>query len=133
MNSGPCADVCVLSNEDGDRAELYTSEIRKARKEHCCCECRQPIAPGQTYEHVFMILDGDRQTYKTCDLCVEIRGHFSCDGGWFFETVWEELREHLFDHMTLGCLGEIGEKPGLSSAAKAKVIAQWRKWKGLEG
>lgn len=125
MNPGPCNNTCVISY-DGDPCDLYTSKIVKARKQAKCCECREPVRVGDQYERASMMLEGQFLVYRTCPLCVEIRAKYSCDGSWMFESVWEDIREHLFPRMTTGCLD------GLSAAAKGKMITQWRKWKGLE-
>jgi hypothetical protein len=99
-----------------------------ARKRHICCECRAPIQPGQAYE----IQTGqwnrgkDIYRFKTCALCVEIRNHFSCGNGWYFRCVWDDLREGAFENLRFECL------KGLSVAAREKVLAEWRRWKGLE-
>ena len=123
LETGDC-NVCVLGY-DGDEAEFYSSEIRKARKQHKCCECGGAILPGQSYEHVAGRWDGHMGTYKTCSLCVEIRTKFSCDGSWMFKSMWDSLREELFDRLTTGCL------TGLSIPAREKILAEWRSWKGL--
>jgi hypothetical protein len=123
LAEGPCSEVCVLSF-DGEPADFYRSKTRTARKRHACCECHEPILRGQPYEHVSGKWEDHVGSYKTCVLCIEIRGKFSC-GGWVFTVMWETLREGLFPDLTFGCL------EGLSVAAREKVLAAWRKWKGL--
>ena len=124
VESGDC-NVCVL-NWDGDDADFYNATLRKARKPHECCECHGTIQPGQSYEHVVGKWDGDLSKYDTCSLCVEIRTKFSCNGSWLFTSMWDSLRDSLFDRLTTGCL------TGLSVAAHEKVLEEWRIWKGLE-
>lgn len=58
---------------DGDPAEFYHAEMRKARKPHKCYECRCEIPVGETYEHVRGKWEGDVSTFKTCALCFELR------------------------------------------------------------
>lgn len=58
---------------DYDAPEFYHKETRKARFPHKCGECRGPISPGETYEHVRGKWNGDIDSYKTCALCVELR------------------------------------------------------------
>ena len=58
---------------DYDSPEFYHREIRKARKSHKCDECSAPILPGEIYEHVRGKWDGYVDTYKTCQVCVDIR------------------------------------------------------------
>ena len=111
--------------EDGP--SLYSALMRRARKQHKCCECRELIVAGDQYEDVSGCWDGDFNTHKTCLLCVEIRAAFS-DGQWVFGYIWQDLRDHFFPKMVAG--GPCLEK--LSAAAKEKMFAQWRKWKGIE-
>lgn len=51
----------------------YEETIRKARKEHRCCECRLPIRAGETYQHVWGVWDGHMETFKTCAACHWLR------------------------------------------------------------
>ena len=125
LAAGPCSDVCVLNRYDDDEAEFYKTTIPKARKTHQCTECGNAIQPGENYERTSAKWEETLTTYKTCLMCVEIRAKFSCDGSWIFGTIWDELKEHLFDRLTFGCL------EGLSPAAREKVLEAWRKWKGL--
>jgi hypothetical protein len=85
---------CSVTDYDGPKA--YCTEIRKARVQHKCCECRKPILPGKEYEVASGIdADGDPFRYKTCLPCMRIRDHY-CPHGFLFG----DLRENL-----LGCLG----------------------------
>lgn len=119
--------LCAISAFDGTN-EMFTQRQVKARKRHKCCECREPIEVGQPYECCAVKCDGEWHTFQTCLLCAEIRDHFSCDGSWVFETTWDDLRDYAFPELPLkpGCLD------GLSAAAKEKLLAAWRKWKGLD-
>lgn len=125
IEDGDC-NVCVLDYDDGEGCEFFKSKLRKARRPHQCCECGGTIQPSEIYEYASGRWEGEIATFKTCSVCVEIRAKFSCGGGWLFQSMWEELREGLFDRLTTGCL------TGLSVAAHEKVLAAWRVWKGLE-
>lgn len=114
--------LCIFSY-DGDEADFYHSETRKARRQHTCCECGEQIQRGDTYEHVALKYDGAMSRHKTCAICVEIRTKFSCNGTWVFTTVWETMREEGFPVFTTGCL------QGLSVKAKQKLVDEWNKWK----
>ena len=85
-----------------------------ARKEHLCGECRLPIEPGETYERVEGVWEGDWQTFKTCATCVEVRNRFYC-GSYIFGEVWSGISDVIED-ITPGCLD------GLSSRATAAII-----------
>lgn len=41
----------------------------KARKEHECCECLEPIRVGERYELETGKWDGEWRAYKTCSFC----------------------------------------------------------------
>jgi hypothetical protein len=123
--SEPCA--CLCSGFDPGDNEFYAASERKARKSHKCCECGHVIKPGEAYERAAGKSDGGMWAYNTCNLCVEIRTHFYCNGGWLFTQLWDEMREQLFEEGTFRfeCM------EGLSVPAREKVLAKWRDWKGL--
>lgn len=50
-------------------ASMYREDYRKARKQHTCCECQMPILPGERYQEVFGIWDGDAALHRTCAVC----------------------------------------------------------------
>lgn len=113
---------CPLSyGDEGPRFSNTTTP--KARKEHQCCECREVIPIGATYEKTVGNWDGNFETYLTCLSCVEIRNHFACSG-WIFEHVWEDIEENFFPDMKAG--GPCME--GLSPAAKARLFDLRLKW-----
>ena len=58
---------------DFDPATIYNRELRKARKEHRCTECGQPIRFGQQYENVFGVWEGSAWSFKTCEGCCDLR------------------------------------------------------------
>ena len=58
---------------DYDPATVYESTDHIARKKHKCDECNEPIWPGEPYERVFAIWEGDAQTCKTCIRCLALR------------------------------------------------------------
>lgn len=116
--------TCVSgADADGNILELFR-RARTARKPHRCCECHENINPGDRYEDMAGVFDGF-VAYKTCGPCVEIRNHF-CDGTWIYGGLWEQM-QYCFPELVAG--GPCVE--GLSAAAKAKLFAKWRAWKGL--
>lgn len=50
----------------------FSAKIRKARVMHKCCECRQPINPGDQYRYSSGIWGGEPETFKQCLICAEI-------------------------------------------------------------
>jgi hypothetical protein len=86
--------VCI---DDYDGPEVYSSTMRKAKKEHICGECRKPIKVGETYEYVTGLWDGRWDWHKTCRICVAIRDDFM-ECGWIFGQLWEDLRNIYGDY-----------------------------------
>ena len=48
----------------------------KARKIHRCCECRRGIKPGEKYQRISGIWDGQPLRFKTCAECADIAARF---------------------------------------------------------
>lgn len=119
--------ACVYTSYDGDTSDVTTTTKRVARKPHTCCECRQTIQRGQTYEHTSGLWDGDWQTYKTCLPCVEIRHALMCEG-WNYQNLWEDIREHWHQGGSpTGCIKELE-----TADAKQKLADAYRDFLGLE-
>jgi hypothetical protein len=49
-----------------------------------------------------------------------------CGNGFYYECLWEEMRDYVFPEMTTGCLNRLK-----TSVAKQFLIERWKKWKGL--
>lgn len=105
-----CSDVCIDMDYDGDSNEFIRQEMRRARKEHTCCECRAAIMPGARYEYASGKAGGDMWQAKTCILCYEIRRALVC-GGWVFGMLWEEIEQTVFpewkNYSPIDCLARI--------------------------
>lgn len=116
--------VCCPLSECDDYATVYSTSRRRARKEHACCECRDPIAVGQEHEYISMLFDGAWSDHRLCLLCSEIGDHFACGRGRTLETLWEDLEQYFFPDMRMG--GPCME--GLSPAAKLKLVERRMAW-----
>ncbi|CRI56376.1 hypothetical protein [Pseudomonas sp. CCOS 191] len=55
---------------------FHTEAHRVARKRHTCTECRGHIEPGDRYEFVSGLWEGDVSTYKTCADCETARDFY---------------------------------------------------------
>lgn len=55
-----------------DYPDAFQTKTRKARKEHKCCECYQPIKKGEFYQYSSGIWDGEPSAYKQCLTCYAI-------------------------------------------------------------
>ena len=82
---------------DSTGAAFETTSIRRARKQHRCCECGEPIEPGDTYQIVEGMWEGDFATFKTCERCVEL-WKILMDAGWCQSI--GDLRETWQEHWT---------------------------------
>ena len=83
---------CTCScNDNWEGPELVVEHYPKARKPHKCCECERTIQPGERYEYVRGLWDGEFETYKTCLGCFRLRDDI-CSGyiyGELAEVVWD--------------------------------------------
>lgn len=77
--------------------QLLSDAILKARKVHRCNWCRQEILPGQLYQRVTGIIDGEMRHGKSCRRCwikLQIVGHEDADAVCYVEPGSDdELRE----------------------------------------
>lgn len=59
---------------DYEPASIYNAtRVKAARKEHRCYECARTIKPGESYESVFAVWEGEAQTVCTCSHCLDLR------------------------------------------------------------
>lgn len=58
---------------DYEPATFYRASIRKARKECRCYECSRTIKPGEMYEYVASMWEGEFDVYRTCSHCHDLR------------------------------------------------------------
>lgn len=56
---------------------VYRERWSTAKIVHKCCECGATIHPGNKYQYVSMVWDGDFLTYKTCERCADLRDALS--------------------------------------------------------
>lgn len=83
-----CSDVEVPS--------CFKQINRKARKKHKCCECYNPIMPGEKYVYSSGIWDGKANDYKQCMICSEVAGKFAAMND--CAIAFGFLRTDLSDH-----------------------------------
>lgn len=56
-----------------DMPSCYSLRIRKARKQHQCCECLGFIQPGEQYNYHSGIWEGKARSYTVCIECDDLR------------------------------------------------------------
>lgn len=109
-----CATVGVSVDEF---SQVLSMANPTARKRHRCGECREWIEPGEKYERISTLFDGEFDEHKTCMGCVSIRKEFFKDG-YYYEQVIQDFEEHVRE-----CSGIISESAisRLSAKGKEKV------------
>lgn len=120
---------------DFDPAEVYTITNPVARRQHRCEECGGVIAPGEKYQRVFMVFEGDASTIKTCSRCLDVLGFVQASVPCFCYGHGELLSN------ALGCAHDfVKEAPGLVFGTLRRIFAargrskrrQWLVQAGLE-
>ena len=89
----------------------FTTEVhRTARKQHKCTECHATIEPGEVYEYVSGLWDGDLNVFKTCIHCETARNFYvgDCDSKSLRD--WDE-GEFCFGQVCQDLIDFAGECP----------------------
>lgn len=85
---------CICEPIDADDiCNVWSITWQKARKEHSCCECQDVIAPGQRYQRIFAMFDGEITVYKTCEFCANE-----------FKRIEDKWRDRCFVKGDLACM-----------------------------
>lgn len=121
--------VCVYSEGADYGPEFCVEKIRTARKKpNVCCECRSPIALGESYEHVLGKWESGFNSYITCLPCVEIRRNFMCEG-FTYTDLWRDITGQVFRERGIdaGCFDSL-----VTALAKEKLASQYRVFLGVQ-
>lgn len=81
----------------GEAPSAFRTLQRKAAKEHQCCECRNTIQKGETYQHSSGVWDGTPDSYKQCINCHDIMSAVSANSECDEMPCFEQLREHILE------------------------------------
>lgn len=85
--------MCMI--QDSERFEVWRNTVRRAQKEHTCCECLRMIQPGESYHIEAGLLDGHWDDSKTCAHCYRAGSWLlTVCGGHLLAYVHEELQDH---------------------------------------
>jgi len=105
---------CTIDIDHDGGPDCYKEKIVTAMKKHKCGECLKEILPGEGYEYVSGIWDGDPESYKTCLDCKSIRDTFF--GSWTYTSVWEDFRDNfMWEDIPEACIA------GLTPGARSRV------------
>lgn len=116
-----------------DCVEPSCSTVRqpRARRTHRCCECAQPIAPGERYVRISGIWDGSPASHAFCLRCDRLRAlleaRFNLDCGICFGGLLETI-----DYLLSDVIAGIGYRnviagPGARDADEAELFG-WALW-----
>ena len=97
---------------------FYSSQRRKAKREHRCDECRATIQPGEIYEYAAGKQEGEMWSSKTCAACLElidfIRAHVPCYCRIYGDLFGDRLRD---------IVDQAGQTPGFAFGILRRVVA----------
>lgn len=80
---------------EGEAPSCFSVTLRRAMKEHRCCECPAPIVPGEMYELASGVWDHQGRAFKTCLPCAEVRQDFLKD----LWKHWGYSETSIFGHL----------------------------------
>lgn len=86
---------CECDPDAGNNCSLYEEKIRKARKDHVCCECGKAIRKGTQYHYVKGCWEGQFDEYKTHIGCNNLRVQLCASFGDLNRTVAECLNDDV--------------------------------------
>lgn len=76
----------------------YMMRVRRARKEHRCCECGGKILKGESYNYHSGVWDGQGRSFKVCVDCDLLRKIADKDRDIEDRVAFGSLVEHIMDH-----------------------------------
>lgn len=104
--------------------QAFSQKVRKARKNHVCCECFSEISTNEEYQFTSGVWDGEPDSYKVCASCVELRNDYFDKTGDHagFGYLRETISEACF-YMAYGATEYINDYPEMESQLK-KLFGQ---------
>ena len=87
------SEMCQCDIEYDIGPTLFNATEPRARKPHCCCECKETIPKGTKYQRIEGLWDGDWGSYTTCITCANIRQTLApCSAfGYLRSDIWDCL------------------------------------------
>lgn len=74
-------------------AEFGSVNMRVARKQYQCIECRAMIQPGDRHEHTSGYFDGHWFSFRTCASCVRIGKDLFAHCNWQAGEMWSTIHD----------------------------------------
>lgn len=79
-----------MSHSVSDCYDFYDETIRRARREHQCSACAEPIPVGAYYCDLRLMWEGAIKRYKRCGRCQALHTHLRDKGS--FHDMWPNER-----------------------------------------
>lgn len=129
------------------------AKVRRARKQHCCCECLAPIEPGEHYMETTGVWDGRADRFRQCLFCGELMSLASShpsvfheddaptfDGlfAWLSDMAADEYMRAVADDDHTATTSSLSERRLVQSlfprvmAARAESSAKWHARMAIE-
>lgn len=83
---------CTIEVDPDDCPRVFQSKVIRARKSHRCCECKEVIPVGDTYEYASGIWEDGPNSFHTCMPCKRIRDD-RCGTDFIFGNLYHALAE----------------------------------------
>jgi len=86
--------MCMVDYADG-MCEVLQSELRRARKDQKCTECKRTIKSGELYRYEYIKFEGEVTSHRTCPQCLVVRFWLEKEcHGWLYGGIEEDIVEH---------------------------------------
>ena len=102
--------------------QIYEERVQRARKPHRCCECGTQIQPGERYEAIHGLWDGQFSRFSTCLACSTIRHHIAQHVDTSEMPAFGELRAYLSYDLpaTAGIIADMDKRRAALQHEKGK-------------
>ena len=109
---------------DCEMPSAYGHDIRKARKQHKCCECFGAIPTGEYYHYHHGVWDGRGASFKVCCDCELLRKEMDKDSRWDEKTPFGYIGECLLNSIQ-GSASLICQFVGIKRKRGAEIREHW--------
>lgn len=123
---------CLNDNHWFENNLVTLHTVRKARKQHYCCECQTTIESGERYKHT-SALTRDREWY-TSKTCLDCTSASALVCSWTVGQMWTEIEDALAeapdDGIPWGVIAEL--TPGARARVCEWIEEMWERRYGGE-
>ena len=116
--------VQCINADCGEYVDLYSSSMRKSRRDRRCCECQRWIDRGEMYEYAFTIFEGEPYSYATCTDCLAVGKALFLSRTYASGAMWTAI-QMAFEESRLGKDFPIGALVDLPDWAQRRLAQLW--------